>query len=173
VDYTRADGKPVIGAITSGTLTATTSGTTVEIATGIPSWVKRIIGCLSGVSTNGSTAYIIQIGDTDGYETSGYSGTGWNAANAGSVSASLMSSGFKLHDASAAGVTYHGIFTLVLMDAATNLWAFSATGGRADTAAMQGGGGTKALTATLDRIRINTTNGTDTFDAGSITILYE
>jgi hypothetical protein len=34
-------------------------------------------------------------------------------------------------------------------------------------------GGSKTLTGTLDRVRITTVNGTDTFDAGSINILYE
>jgi hypothetical protein len=34
-------------------------------------------------------------------------------------------------------------------------------------------GGSKALSGTLDRIRITTVNGTDTFDAGTINILYE
>jgi hypothetical protein len=34
-------------------------------------------------------------------------------------------------------------------------------------------GGGKSLSATLDRVRITTVNGTDTFDAGSINILYE
>ncbi len=33
--------------------------------------------------------------------------------------------------------------------------------------------GTKTLSATLDRVRITTTTGTDTFDAGTINILYE
>jgi hypothetical protein len=33
--------------------------------------------------------------------------------------------------------------------------------------------GAKPLSATLDRVRITTVNGTDTFDAGSINILYE
>jgi hypothetical protein len=35
------------------------------------------------------------------------------------------------------------------------------------------GAGGKELSATLDRVRITTVNGTDTFDAGSINILYE
>jgi hypothetical protein len=35
------------------------------------------------------------------------------------------------------------------------------------------GGGVLALGGVLDRIRITTINGTDTFDAGSINILYE
>jgi hypothetical protein len=35
------------------------------------------------------------------------------------------------------------------------------------------GGGGKTLSGTLDRVRITTVNGTDTFDAGTINILYE
>ena len=35
------------------------------------------------------------------------------------------------------------------------------------------GAGLKTLSGTLDRIRITTVNGTDTFDAGSINIMYE
>jgi len=37
----------------------------------------------------------------------------------------------------------------------------------------QVGGGLIALAGVLDRVRITTVNGTDTFDAGSINILYE
>jgi hypothetical protein len=33
--------------------------------------------------------------------------------------------------------------------------------------------GAVTLSGTLDRVRITTVNGTDTFDAGSINILYE
>ena len=35
------------------------------------------------------------------------------------------------------------------------------------------GGGIKTLSTALDRVRITTVNGTDTFDAGSINIMYE
>jgi hypothetical protein len=34
-------------------------------------------------------------------------------------------------------------------------------------------GSSKTLSATLDRVRITTVGGTDTFDSGSINILYE
>jgi hypothetical protein len=46
-------------------------------------------------------------------------------------------------------------------------------GFRNDFAMPFSSSGTKSLSATLDRIRITTVNGTDTFDAGSINILYE
>jgi hypothetical protein len=35
------------------------------------------------------------------------------------------------------------------------------------------GSGSISLGGTLDRVRITSDNGTDTFDAGSINILYE
>jgi len=35
------------------------------------------------------------------------------------------------------------------------------------------GAGTKTISGVLDRIRLTTVNGTDTFDAGSVNILYE
>jgi len=35
------------------------------------------------------------------------------------------------------------------------------------------GGTSPALSGTLDRVRITTAGGTDTFDAGSVNILYE
>jgi hypothetical protein len=35
------------------------------------------------------------------------------------------------------------------------------------------GGGSVTLSGTLDRVRITTVGGTDTFDAGSINIMYE
>jgi hypothetical protein len=38
---------------------------------------------------------------------------------------------------------------------------------------MQYASGGVALGGALDRVRITTVNGTDTFDAGSINILYE
>jgi hypothetical protein len=42
-----------------------------------------------------------------------------------------------------------------------------------DTTNMQNGAGGVTLSGVLDRVIITTANGTDTFDAGSINILYE
>jgi hypothetical protein len=41
------------------------------------------------------------------------------------------------------------------------------------TTSVGNGAGTKTLSDTLDRVRITTVNGTDTFDAGTINIMYE
>jgi hypothetical protein len=62
---------------------------------------------------------------------------------------------------------------LELLDAATYLWVATVVGGYSTSATLLHGGGSKALSATLDRIRLTTVGGTNTFDAGSVNILYE
>lgn len=160
------------GALTSGTSVASTSGTSIDF-TSIPSWVKRITVMFSGVSTSGTSAKIIQIGDSGGVETSGYSGTGTVLGN-GSGTSTGMSSGFFASQSSAATDVLSGQATISLLNASTNTWSYSGVFGQATaTSIIYFAGGAKALSATLDRVRITTANGTDTFDAGSINILYE
>jgi hypothetical protein len=66
-------------AVTLGAnLTANTSGTITVVGVdflSIPSWAKRVTVMLSGVSTSGTSIVQIQLGDSGGIETSGYSGT--------------------------------------------------------------------------------------------------
>ncbi|MFA6042031.1 MAG: hypothetical protein WC733_11070, partial [Methylophilus sp.] len=82
-NYSKADGTPIATSITSGTAIATTSGTTQDF-TSIPSSVKKITLMFSGVSTDGTSNAMIQIGDSGGIEATGYLGTACivqNAAN--------------------------------------------------------------------------------------------
>lgn len=152
--------------LSSGTAIATTSGTYHDF-TGIPSWVKRITIMVSGMSVSGSSIPHIQIGDSGGVETSGYLAYGTSNAH---------TTGYPLNNASNAGAAtlYYGSVVLTLMDGTTNAWVCSVVMGiNAGGAAPFYAGGAKSLTNTLDRIRLTTANGTDTFDAGSINILYE
>lgn len=153
-----SDVRPLI----SGTPQVTTSGTSIDY-TSIPSWVKRITVCVSGVSTNGTSLPLIQIGDSGGIENTGYGGTSWDQ----NTTLHAFSAGFEFASVWGASETATGFCTLVLMNSATFTWAFSAFLGG------YGGSGVKSLTATLDRLRLTTTNGTDAFDAGSVNILYE
>jgi hypothetical protein len=157
--------------IVAGTTIATTSGTSHDF-TGIPSWAKRITVMVSAVSVSGTASPTIQLGDAGGPENTGYIGA-VSVVAAGSTAAANLSSGFQFSSTGAAAQTYQGTLTLTLLDPATNLWSCSGCIGRTDTAVGAFVGGSKALSATLDRIRLTTTNGTDTFDAGSINILYE
>ena len=157
------------GTVISGTAVASTSGTSIDF-TSIPSWVKRVTVMFDVVSTNGSSDMQIQIG-SGSVTTSGYVGA-TVFITSGSASGTNFSAGFLVSNSLGSGNTYSGIATLCLLS--SNKWIFSIAIGRGDFALIYSGGGvSSALSGTLDRVRITTANGTDTFDAGSINILYE
>jgi hypothetical protein len=158
--------------ITSGTAVASTSGTSIDF-TGLPSWVKRVTVMFSGVSTNGTSIPLLQIGSAGAVEITGYTGSGTSAFNGNAVSGALQTTGFGIGGGMAATVVFQGSIVLTLMNSTGNIWVASGTLARSDTAVTFACGGVKSLTSTLDRVRITTVNGTDTFDAGSINILYE
>lgn len=155
--------------ITSGTVASPTSGTAVDF-TGIPSWVKRVTVMFNGLSTNGTSNLLIKIG-AGSVTNSGYVGQGSTVQNAGSTVALAYTTGFGIPSASATNLTT-GSFVLTLLD--SNVWVCN--GGftlNSATAATGSTFGSVTLGGALDRIRITTFNETDTFDAGSINILYE
>jgi hypothetical protein len=158
------------GALVLDTVQASTSGTQIDF-TGIPAWVKRITVMFAGVSTNGSNFIDIQIGDSGGIETTGYTGAQTNIIGGGTGGNNYSGDAFELRY-SGTVYTLSGHFVLTLLNSATNLWVGSGVHGvDSGLAAMCFSAGQKALSGTLDRLRISA--GGDTFDAGSINILYE
>ena len=152
-----------------GTAQTSTSGTAIDF-TGIPSWVDRITVMFSGVSLSGTSPFLFQLGTSGGVVTSGYAGGGMRVGGS-TVAAASYTAGFSPSNATAAA-TYGG--NIVFTNVSANIWSASGvfgTSGGVESAAMTGG--SISLGGTLDRIRITTINGTDTFDAGSINILYE
>ena len=155
--------------LVSGT-SQTASSTSVDF-TGIPSWVKRITVMFSGVSGSGTSIPIIQLGDAGGVETTGYAGTGSFVAVSNTCSSVSQTTGFGLDAASVATTVRSGAVSITNISG--NTWVASGALTRTDTAVGLLCAGTKTLSDTLTQIRITTVNGTDTFDAGSINILYE
>jgi len=158
--------------LTSGTAQATTSGTSIDF-TSIPAGVKRITLSFSGLSTNGNSIPIVQIGDSGGIENTGYLGACASIDGSGTVNASTFTTGFGVMGTMSAAIVTHGSMVLTLIDPASNTWAASTSNGRSNSGTVATGGGSKPLSATLDRVRLTTVNGTDTFDAGLANILYE
>lgn len=160
--------------LTSGTAVASTSGTSIDF-TGIPSWVKRITVMFNGVSTNGTSDRIVRIG-AGSIDTTGYVGVSASYWTGGNTAVASQTNGFWINAANlsyAAGAE-SGIITLCLIG--SNTWTVGSTTssiGGATVAHSSCMGGYKSLSGALDRIRITTVNGTDTFDAGTINILYE
>ena len=153
--------------LTQGTAQATTSGTSIDF-TSIPSWVKRITIMFQGVSTSGTSTVQVQIGSgsvtTSGYLSTAFGSSTTSVANTGSTS------GFPVEDAGLATYTRGGIMTICNLT--SNTWIYQSSILRA-SGVISMGAGSIALSGILDRVRITTVNGTDTFDAGSINIMYE
>ena len=158
------------GTITSGTAQASTSGTSIDF-TGIPSTAKRITVMLSGVSTSGTSPIIIRIGDSGGISATGYT-TGYaEAINVSNTAAANPTTGFQLHSANAstreteAGVT--------ITNVSSNLWLAFGVSTFSDYPSGTVVSGSKSLSSALTQVRITTVGGTDTFDAGTINIMWE
>lgn len=161
-------GTPTGSIITSGTAVASTSGTSIDF-TGIPSWVKRITVMLNNVSTNGTSAYLIQIG-SGSFVTTGYTSQAWSAT----ASTGVLANGLVLSNTLQSNLeVWTGICTLNLFS--SNTWVYTGMLSYAigTSTGYFSGGNSPSLSGALDRIRITTVAGTATFDAGSINILYE
>ena len=152
--------------ITSGTAQASTSGTSIDF-TGIPTWVKRITVMFNGVSVSGTSNPLFQIG-AGSVTNTGYLGS--SVSGGTSVTAANYTTGYGLLSNAAANIL-HGSATICFLG--SNTWEFSGVFAYSNAAGCMWSAGSVSLGGTLDRVRITTVNGTDTFDAGSINILYE
>jgi hypothetical protein len=159
---------------TRETAVTLTTQTSVDF-TSIPSWVKRITVMFNAVSLSGTAYMQVQLGDSGGVENTGYTGSVTIVGNGGTGVSTALSAGFQTenHTYWVAASTRMGMMTIT--NVSGNIWTANWTLGATGTspAATAWGGGVKTLTDTLDRVRITTTNGTDTLDGGSVNLLYE
>src|SRR3990167_10877162 len=88
---------------------ASTSGTSIDF-TSIPAWAKRVTVQFVGVSTNGTSVPIVQIGDSGGLETSGYLGAAAQIST--SSGTTNFTTGFGLLNTWISSVIFHGTMVL-------------------------------------------------------------
>ena len=148
---------------------ATTSGTSIDF-TGIPPGVKRITLLTHSMSGSGTDEFLVQLGDSDGIENSGYLSrygriSGTSAATEGSTA------GFIIFN-DAAALLNEIVMDIYLQDVANNTWVSSHIITVQSTTITAYGSGSKALSGTLDRIRLTHASGSDTFDAGAASIQF-
>jgi hypothetical protein len=150
---------------------ASTSGTAISF-TGIPMWATEVEMILIGVSTNGTSDLILQAGTAlVSYEVAGYLGSAAQLSGGGNTILS-PTTGFAVTGSTAAAAVHHGVLRLSLENYATNTWACTSNLGRSDVATVNSGGSTKSLASSLDRVRLTTVGGANTFDAGVIVVRY-
>ena len=152
---------------TLATAVASTSGTSIDF-TSLPSWIKRITVIFNEVSTNSSSQRLVQLGTgSTTYTTSGYLAT--SSVVAATVATTSSTAGHLIYQDNAAYVTTGH---MVLTNISGNIWISShVTKGATNLTTI--GAASVTLGAALTAVRITTVNGTDTFDAGSVNILYE
>jgi hypothetical protein len=163
-------GTPVMGAsvITSATAVASTSGTSIDF-TSIPSWVKRITVMLQNVSTNGTSNLMVRAGTSAGVDSTNYTSNRGTINNT-SVFATTTTAGFDVASFASAAILNKGV--VVLNNISGNIWV--ASGCVSDSGTQTSNfAGTVSLAGVLDRIRVTTVGGTDTFDSGSINIQFQ
>ena len=155
--------------LTLATAQNTTSGTSIDF-TGIPSWAKRIAVMLSGVSTSGTSGVIIQLGTSSGIENTNYFSYTASIISPSSAAAGATTTGFSVGFGTS-GAARNGCASLHLLTG--NSWVYTGLFSDGSVTGVAQTAGAKATAATLDRVRLTTVNGTDTFDAGSVNIMYE
>jgi hypothetical protein len=150
----------------------TTSGTSVVLTTAIPSWVKRITVNFYGISLSGTQIPLIQFGTgvTPTWATSGYDSSSDNyATSPGPVEGSTA--GFIIGSTSSAAQTHNGAYTFTLVG--SNKWVGTMNGNIGGGTLVLFGGGRVALSGEVTAIRLFSTGGSNTYDAGSASVMYE
>jgi hypothetical protein len=167
IGYERADGSS-LRPFTLATSVAASGNTAVDF-TGIPSWAKKITVMVTGLSSNGTSPFAVQIGDSGGIETTSYASDVTVVTNA--VTTSDVTTYFPLTGTVAASSVVTGKLDIDLLSG--NNWVADGKSNRSDAAAVYLSCGVKSLSATLDRVRVTTAGGTDAFDAGAISVSYQ
>jgi len=145
------------------------SGTAVTF-TNISSWAKRITVMFNGVSTTGTSHLLCQLG-TGTFVTSGYNSSGSGCINATSPAVAVSTAGFIILNDTATDIR-SGHVSITLMG--NNIYISSHTlAGDSTRDVVWWGAGSINLGGVVDRLRITTVSGTDTFDAGSFNIMWE
>ena len=155
-------------AITAGTAVSSTSGTSIDF-TSIPIWVKRVTVMFNGVSLSGTSDFLIRLGTGGTPTTTGYSST--SSVIYTTVNTTSSTAGFVIYD-SAGAYVWQGSY--IFTNLSGNTWVGQGiVANIPSTVITTVSAGSVTLSGVLNMLRITTVNGTDTFDAGSINILYE
>jgi hypothetical protein len=158
------------GAIYLQTAVATTSGTEIDF-TSIPAGVNRINIMFAEVSISGTSLPMIQIGDSGGLETTGYKCVGALFAPSSNAN-TAYTTGITIKTDATAATLMSG--TIVANRITGNEWCFhgcTTNFAPANYAAMVSG--YKSLSGELTTVRLTAVNGSDTFDAGKVSISWE
>lgn len=137
----------------------------------IPSWCKKVAAVLNGASLSGTALMLFRaIDSTAAVISSGYVSVGFNSTST-AVSNLAQTTGFSF----SASQTAAGIISGKAEFLCDNLQSIVCSIEMVDSAntTSHKGGGKVTLSNTLSNIRVTSSNGTDTFDAGTVYFIFE
>lgn len=139
----------------------------------IPAAAKRITIFFDEISVSGTSRLLLgRIGDSGGFETTGYVSSSAILQSGFSVAATTATDSFVVENIGI-GEVYAGSMVLTKMNTG-NIWiAHHIFGSGASTALIVSGGGRKALSGTLDRVGVFVSGGSNTFDNGQFQCMVE
>jgi hypothetical protein len=167
-----ADSTGAYGQLKFGTAVSL-SGTSVTLATGLPSWVRRITVIFNGFTINGNTDTLVQLGTGSGptYVTSGYSSTSGRFNYSSGTGGGSSTTGLSICTIGSASGNVSG--SMVIHNISGNIWVGNHQLGAVGYPNALVGGGVVTLGAVLTAIRLVSADGSSSFTAGTANILYE
>jgi len=155
------------------------TGTTIAFqpssSDGPPSWAREVTINFEGVSTNGGSTVILQLGTSGGFQNTGYNTSSGGVNSGGASGVSQATSGIQVthNGISAAASIINGSITFTLSDTVNGVWCCAGAVGLSNAASGSFIGGSKSLAGLLDRLQATTVGGTDVFDGGFISARYK
>lgn len=146
----------------------TASGSSVDF-TGIPSWAKRIVIILDGVSFAAAGAARFRLGTSSGIVSTGYSSQTYAILAGGATTSSTANDGIGFFTTGAAAGTNSG--RIVIENITGNTWVSNQVISRPADSYLLFAVASITLSDTLDRVSVVAI--TSTFDAGTINVMYE
>ena len=166
---TWASTAPSAAGFTLGTPLATTSGTSKEY-TALPAGVKMVVISYNQVRFSGTAYMSVQLGTSSAYETSAYIQGGFNIYNT-AINSYTASTEFVT--AYLPGGPYaSGNVILSLLDATNNIWALSGNVYNSGSTYMTLSAGRVILSGALYKIKFFDGAGGNSFNGGSLNIMY-
>lgn len=159
-----------VGTITQGSTVTASGQTSLPLSTTIPSTAKRITVNMYGIRQSSTSVPLIQFGSGGSYQTSGYVAASYYINPTANIITSTT--GFPINSVANSN-DFYGSVTFTLADPATNKWVGQGNLNDGLATAIFTTAGGVALSGSLDRVRLVMTNGTDTFTAGTASILIE
>ena len=157
------------GTLKQATAVTLTTQTSVDF-TSIPSWVKRVTVMFGNISGSGTSIFQIRLNS----EATGYTSAVGRITPTNFSSGGSSTTGWTLTAGNNASTACSGVATICLLNPATNQYSiFGNMNQNNGASTLNYFTGTKSTSAVLSTITITTVNGLDTFNGGTINIMYE